>query len=177
VTEPKALLSLPDPDDGRKSAISEGLLRCESPQTRVFQLAPKQFRRATFPELQDAKEKLISVRTPGSEPKTIYENNSLYFDASSVGFVPWELLKNVINKSINKMAKYRHQDPLGDREKREEISQQFSLKYVLAIMNSSFAREWLKGKRRSKMHIYPDDWKKLPIAPIPLEAQKNSLTL
>ncbi|TRZ49410.1 hypothetical protein D4S03_08310, partial [bacterium] len=134
--------------------------------------APSKFRRPTFPELQDSVEKLVAVRTPGSEPKIIYDDNSLYFDASSVGFVPWHLLKDVVNKSIRKTAKYRYQDPLGDRENREETSRTFDLKYILAIMNSSFTREWLKHKRSSKMHIYPDEWKQLPIAPLPLEAQQ-----
>ena len=39
-------------------------------------------------------------------------------------------------------------------------------------MNSSFVSEWLKSVRRSKRHIYPDDWKQLPIAPISLEEQE-----
>ncbi len=139
--------------------------------------APKHFRRPTFPELHNAREKLVAVRTPGAEPKVIYDDDSLHFDASSVGFIPWHLLKGVINKSISKTAKYRHQDPLGDREAREKTSKQFNLKYVLAVMNSSYARDWLKGKRRSKMHIYPDDWKQLPIAPLSLEEQKPLVAL
>lgn len=134
--------------------------------------APSKFSRPTFKELQDAKEKLIAVRTPGAIPKVIYDNESLHYDASSVGFVAWHLLKGVVNKSISKTSKYRRQDPLGDRETREETSKQFHLKYILAVMNSSFAREWIKTKRRSKMHIYPDDWKQLPIAPISLQEQK-----
>ena len=44
-------------------------------------------------------------------------------------------------------------------------------------MNSPIAREWLKGQRRSKMHLYPDDWKQLPIAPISLEEQKEFVKL
>jgi hypothetical protein len=32
-------------------------------------------------------------------------------------------------------------------------------------MNSRFAKDWLITERRSKRHIYPDDWKELPIAP------------
>ncbi|MCC7164132.1 MAG: Eco57I restriction-modification methylase domain-containing protein [Anaerolineae bacterium] len=139
--------------------------------------APSKFSRPTFKEFQEAKEKLVAVRTPGAIPKVIYDSDSLHFDASSVGFVPWHLLKAVVNKSISKTSKYHRQDPLGDRETREEISRQFQLKYVLAIMNSSFAREWLNRKRRSKMHVYPDDWKKLPIAPISIEQQKPFVEL
>jgi hypothetical protein len=134
--------------------------------------APAKFSRPTFTQLHDAKEKLIAVRTPGAEPKIIYDESGLHFDASTVGFIPWYLLENIVNNSINKTAKYHHQDPLGDRGNREELSRQFHVKYVLAILNSSYVREWLKGKRRSKLHIYPNDWKQIPIAPIPLEAQQ-----
>ena len=134
--------------------------------------APARFSRPTFPELQDAKKKLIAVRTPGAEPKVFYDDASLHFDASSVGLVPWHLLKGVVNRSISKTAKYVHQDPLGDRALREETSSKFDLKYVLAIMNSSYARKWLIGQRRSKVHVYPDDWKELPVPPIPEDEQK-----
>ena len=119
----------------------------------------------------------MAIRTPGVVPKVIYDDDSIHFDASSVGFVPWHALKGVVNQSIRKSAKYRHQDPLGDREEREKTSMQFNLKYLLAITNSSYAREWLKGKRRSKMHVYPDDWKQLPVAPISPEAQKPFIAL
>jgi hypothetical protein len=139
--------------------------------------APHHFSRPTFSEIYEASEKLISMDIAGGTPRVVYDNQKLYHNHSAWSFVPWHLLKDVINKSISKTAKYRHQDPLGDREAREKISKQFSLKYVLAVMNSSFAREWLNGRRRSKMHIYPDDWKQLPIAPIPLEEQKPFVAL
>jgi len=48
---------------------------------------------------------------------------------------------------------------------------------VLAVMNSTFAKEWLAKRRRSKIHIYPDDWKQLPIAPIPMEQQQEFVEL
>jgi hypothetical protein len=139
--------------------------------------APERFSRPTFPELHEAKEKLIAVRTPGTTPKVIYDDNHLHFDASSVGFVPWHYLKGVVNKSIKKTAQYRHQSPGGDREERERLSQQFHPKYLLAVMNSAFARDWLAQRRRSKLHVYPDDWKQLPIAPIPLEEQQEFVRL
>lgn len=134
--------------------------------------APAKFSRPTFPKLHEAKEKLIAVRTPGPTPKVIYDNKGFHFDASSVGFVPWHLLNNVINRSIDKTSRYLHQDPLGDREIREKTSQRFHIKFVLAVMNSSFAQKWLNKRRRSKMHVYPDDWKQLPIALISFEKQQ-----
>ena len=134
--------------------------------------APDRFSRPTFSELHGAKEKLIAVRTPGSVPKVIYDNKRIHFDASSVGFVSWHQLAGVVNRSIDKTARYRYQDPSGDRDERERLSQQFHAKYLLAIMNSAFAREWLSRRRRSKMHVYPDNWKQLPIAPIPSTEQE-----
>ena len=99
----------------------------------------------------------------------MHDDEHLYFDASSVGFVLWHHLKGVKNKSIRKSAKYKseierlasYHGPL--RERLETISEGFDLKYICALMNSTFAKEWLAGKRRSKRHIYPDDWKTLPI--------------
>jgi len=142
--------------------------------------APNQFRRQTFPQLQDAKDKLIAMRTPGSTPKVMYDNDRLHFDASSVGFVQWHILQGVRNKSIQKAAKYRDEIKDNDifptelREDFERLSQQFNPKYLLAVMNSEFVKQWLVLKRRSKQHIYPDDWKSLPI---PLVSKEEQLTI
>ncbi len=38
-------------------------------------------------------------------------------------------------------------------------------------MNSSAARDFLRANRRSNIHLYPDDWKKLPIPDISLAQQ------
>lgn len=139
--------------------------------------APSMFRRPTFPELYNVPEKLITMDIGGQELKVLYDNKQLLHNHSGSSVVPWHYLKGIINKSINKTSKYKHQDPLGDREEREEISHRFNLKYVLAVMNSSFARTFVNKRRRSKLNIYPDDWKKLPIAPIPLEEQKEFVKL
>ena len=136
--------------------------------------APRKFSRPTFPELYEAKEKLIAMRTPGLTPKVIYDNKHLHFDASTVGFVPWHYLKGVKNRSISKTAKYGW---ASNRVEREELSQQFELKYLLAIMNSTFTQEWLAKRRRSNKHIYPDDWKQLPILMLTTEKQEDFVKL
>jgi len=139
--------------------------------------APNRFSRPTFSELHEATEKLVAVRTPGVEPKVIYDAGLLHFDASSVGFVPWHYLHGVRNKSIRKTAKYRNEVKRDEtshlilREESEKLSLQFAPKYLLALMNSTFAKEWLAGRRRSKFHIYPDDWKSLPVALAAVEEQ------
>ena len=82
-----------------------------------------------------------------------------------------------MNASISKTAKYGWQSVGGDREEREPISRRFKLKYVLAVMNSSFAKAWIDVRRRSKIHVYPDDWKELPIAPASAEEQPTIVAL
>ena len=99
-------------------------------------------------------------------PRTIYDSTGLIFDASGVGFIPWHLLKGVRNRSIVKSAKYLDEANKGLPEYREDLeilSRRFNLKYVLAVMNSSWAREFLRSRRRSNIHLYPDDWKALLI--------------
>ncbi|WKZ40027.1 MAG: Eco57I restriction-modification methylase domain-containing protein [Anaerolineales bacterium] len=139
--------------------------------------APGKFSRPTFIELQQAKPKLMAMKNSGAEPVVIYDEDMTFFDATIVGFVPWHILENVVNKSINKTSKYKHQDPLGNRETREMDSRKFQIKYLLAVLNSTFAKRWIDKKRRHKVSIYPDDWKQLPIAPISLEEQMEFVKL
>jgi hypothetical protein len=41
------------------------------------------------------------------------------------------------------------------------------------MMNSTFARDFVNRRRRSKLDIYPDDWKRLPILQISMEQQEQ----
>jgi methylase of polypeptide subunit release factors len=139
--------------------------------------APALFRRPTFPQLYEVPEKLISMDLSGDEPRVTYDASQLYHNHSAWSFVLWHHLKDVVNQSVNKKAKYHWQSPDGDREERERISREFHPKYLLAIMNSAFARDWLAPRRRSKRRFYPDDWKQLPIATIPLNEQEEFVRL
>jgi adenine-specific DNA-methyltransferase len=139
--------------------------------------APGMFARPTFPELYDAPEKLMAAQVCGDTPRVVYDNRQLIHNHSMCCFVPWHSLKEVVNQSINKTAKYRWQSAKGDREEREKLSQKFNLKYVLAIMNSTFAKDWLAKRRRHKIQLYPDDWKQLPIPPLSLNEQAEFVNL
>jgi hypothetical protein len=139
--------------------------------------APALCSRKLFPEFFEVPEKLIAMDISGDTVRVCYDNQKLFHNHSAWSFVPWHLLKGVVNRSISKTCKYKRQAADGDREEREKLSKQFHLKYLLAVMNSSFARKWLEGKRRSKLHIYPDDWKLLPMAPIALDEQKPFVEL
>ncbi len=44
-------------------------------------------------------------------------------------------------------------------------------------MNSTVARDFLRSNRRSNIHLYPDDWKHLPIPDVTMEKQKPIVEL
>jgi hypothetical protein len=137
--------------------------------------APHQFCRPTFPEMYDVPAKIIAQRSPGPDPITSYDNKQFVFTPASVGFVPWHMLDGVKNNSLKKAARYSSEKPprpdLPNRESLEETSRQFDVKYLLAVMNSAFARNFLRSIRRSNIHLYPDDWKKLPVPEASAEEQ------
>lgn len=145
--------------------------------------APSLFRRPTFPELYEVDEKLISVDMAANANKLIvsYDDKQTYHNHSAWSFVPWRSLSGVQNRSIKKQARYRNEKPsrpdLPQRENLEAISRRFSIKFLLGIMNSSVAREFLRANRRSNIHLYPDDWKKLPIPDVSPKSQKPIIDL
>ena len=140
--------------------------------------APELFRRPTFPELYCVPEKLISVDMAASIEKlrVAYDDKRLFHNHSAWSFVPWHSLHGVRNNSLRKAARYSGEKPprpdLPKREELEETSRRFCVKYLLGVMNSSAARDFLRANRRSNIHLYPDDWKKLPIPDVPPEKQK-----
>lgn len=137
--------------------------------------APGLFSRPTFPELYEAREKILVQRSPGPDPKACFDDMKLHFTESTVGFVPWSSLSGIQNNSLKKVARYRgerpHRPDLPKREELEKISRKFSVKFLLAAMNSSAAKDFLRANRRSNIHLYPDDWKKLPIPDVSASQQ------
>ena len=130
--------------------------------------APAMFSRPTFPELYTVPAKMISMDLAGSKQRVAYDDKHLFHNHSAWSFVPWHYLKGVRNRSIKKTAKYRSEVSLARRppiyrEELEEKSREFLPKYLVAVMNSAYSHDWLTKTRRNKMHIFPDDWKPLPI--------------
>jgi len=142
--------------------------------------APHRFARPTFPELHEAKGKLIALVVASGGPPVMLDEIGLFTTHTSCIFVPWHRLRGVRNKSIQKSAKYRDEvkrdekPPAVWREELEERSRQFSTGYLLAVMNSTYTRDWLAGRRRSNVHVYPDDWKPLPI-PVASDAEQAAI--
>ena len=141
------------------------------------QRAPVLFSRPTFPEMYDVAEKLIAQRSPGPHPMTCLDTEQLRFPESCVGFIRWRDLSAVRNRSIKLKTRYVDERPkrpdLPRREDLEETSSRFATKYLLGVMNSASAREFLVANRRSNIHLYPDDWANLPIPDCAEEDQQR----
>ena len=128
--------------------------------------SPTKWRRRGFPEFFES-EKIVVMRSPGKVPRAFIDDDNGIFNESAIGFVRWIDLKGVENKSLNKSY--------ADMEKRiefEKISSSLDLQYLLAIMNSRLIKYELNADRRSNIHIYPDDWRKIQIVPASLVMQK-----
>ena len=145
--------------------------------------APDLFRRPTFPAMYEVGEKLISVdMATGVEKLCVaYDDQRLYHNHSAWSFVPWHSLSGVRNRSIKKSTRYRDEKPkhpdLPQREELEKTSRCFAVKFLLGVMNSTAAHDFLRANRRSNIHLYPDDWKKLPIPDVTSEQQEPIIEL
>lgn len=78
-------------------------------------------------------------------------------------------LKNIKNKSIESSVRKNNNK---SRAELEELSRNFNLKYVLTILNSKWAFNFLKNICRNRLSFYPDDLRKLLIRRISPEEQK-----
>ena len=145
--------------------------------------APDLFSRPTFPQIYTVPEKVISVdMSAGVERlRVAYDDAQLFHNHSAWSFVPWNSLHGVRNNSLKKAARYRGEKPprpdLPKREELEATSRRFAVKYLLGVMNSGSARDFLRANRRSNIHLYPDDWKKLPIPDVPPAQQQPIVAL
>ena len=123
--------------------------------------SPQKWSRKGFTEMFEGSPKLVTMRSPGTLPRTMLDTNDGYFNESAIGFKRWIDLQGVENNSVSKSYK-----DIEERTLFESISSHYSYKTLLAIFNSSFIRYELNTSRRSNIHIYPDDWKRLAIPPI-----------
>lgn len=139
--------------------------------------APKRFCRPTFKELYEVDEKIIAPRSPGLNPFACYDNEKLVYTPASVGFIPWDKLSGVRNNSLKKTARYQDESGKAElllRECVEENSKKYSIKFLLGVMNSSVVKNYLISNRRSNIHIYPEDWKTVPI-PVATNVEQSEI--
>lgn len=90
------------------------------------------------------------------------------------GVVLWKDLKDVENKSIlssiKKFSRY-------SRAEMESLSQTVDLRFLLGIMNSTYATILLRDLRGGDYHIYPEHIRNIPIAPATKEQQRPIINL
>lgn len=137
--------------------------------------APNLFRRKAFVELFDQDQNIVTQLSPGKAPKACYDDTGLYHNSSVIGIVRWCQLKGVRNRSIIRLARYSSEKRSAEyprRETLEDRSLPFDHKYILACINSSYVRDYLGRVRRSNIHIYPDDWRDVPIPVCPSDQQE-----
>ncbi|MDD4441804.1 MAG: hypothetical protein PHX41_07920, partial [Kiritimatiellae bacterium] len=143
--------------------------------------SPSLLTRPTFEELYEVPEKLMAADVSGAENRAAFDSNQVFHSHTLISFVPWHALAGVRNNSLKKAARYADEKPprpdLPQRERLEALSRRFAVKYLLAVMNSSAARDFLRANRRSNIHLYPDDWKRLPIPDVPPERQQPLVAL
>ena len=142
--------------------------------------SPSQLSRPTFNALHNTTEKILVQKNPGPDPKACYDNRQLAFSASVVGVIPWNSLSGIRNNSIKKQARYEDEKQLLHlpmRKTLEESSEQYSILFLLGVLNSTVVRHFLRVNRRHNVSLYPDDWKKIPIPDIPMEGQISIIAL
>jgi tRNA1(Val) A37 N6-methylase TrmN6 len=119
--------------------------------------SPKKWSRKGFSEFFEAN-KIVVMRSPGNTPRAFLDKQQGIFNESAIGFVRWYDLKGVENKSISKSYKDNK-----ERIQFENLSETLTLDYLIAVMNSKLIKYELNADRRSNIHIYPDDWRKIKI--------------
>jgi hypothetical protein len=143
--------------------------------------SPHMRARPTFVQLYEVPEKIVGADVSGAENRAAYDNKKVWHSHTLISFVPWHSLAGVRNNSIKKSARYPEETPprpdLPNRKELEKTSTRFAVKYLLAVMNSTMARDFLRANRRSNIHLYPDDWKKLPVPDATPEEQAPIIEL
>lgn len=136
-------------------------------QYRPFMRAPRHISLFRTPE------KLLLGETSGG----YYDTAGLFANHSVQVVVPWHALEQVgATQQTGIQRVLRKSQKISATAELAQVSQQFDLRYVLAIVNSRFMRRYIasnlhQGTRKGR--IYPDVWKRLPIKIVSLEQQRH----
>jgi len=120
---------------------------------------PVRLVRPTFKELY-LPEKLLL----GRQTKSIAYDNKGYIVDNTI--IVCSLHKNYSKVNNNNINKYYKNILDKDRVQLINISQDYSIKYILGILNSRFTKYYLKILSKGAIDIFPDDWKEIPICKI-----------
>ena len=141
--------------------------------------APNNFRRQTFTELYEQDTKIMLPKV--GDIRAALDTRRFFCNDGIFLCLPWHYLSGITNKSIKRTARYRDEgiskSDLPPREDLERNSQKFAVKYLLGVLNSSPAHDFLRANRRNNIQLYPDDWKKVPIPDVAAEQQAPIIEL
>ena len=127
---------------------------------------PGKLRRPTFREMYDCPK--LMINRLGRIQVYYDESEKLLHSDSMFSAILWKDLHDVNNKSIaGSIQKFSRLT----RPEMEELSENVSLKYLLAILNSSFANDLISYQRGGDYHIYPEHLRQIPIPIAPKEVQ------
>ncbi|MBM3275885.1 MAG: hypothetical protein FJZ00_12085, partial [Candidatus Sericytochromatia bacterium] len=126
--------------------------------------APARFARRSFDEFLSASPKILALCISGDRVVCALDAQSHAFNHTIVGIVPWHLLADCSAIQVRRAAQGRNLRQAPD----------FDVRYLLAILQSWQTRAFLASIRRSRKHIYPDDWRAVPIPAAPPETGQPS---
>jgi hypothetical protein len=149
---------------------------------------PERLSRPTFRQLYSGEKILRGRVTPGVIDNTgIVCNDSIivmkrFADLKGVDelSIKTSISKNNLNEiERTKTGKEKKNVTNQKRIELEKISEKFSLKYILAILNSKYAFAYLNNFRRHRLenYFYPDDFRNLPIPVISLKIQNEFIDI
>lgn len=138
---------------------------------------PDLLRRPTFRDLYIGDKILRGRVTKGT-----FDDTGIVCNDSIVVFKRFCDLKNTNERSISVSISKNNFDTHGSkttaqvkkrRTELEKISEGYNLKYVLAVLNSSYAMAYLNNYRRHRLenYFYPDDFRNFPLPKIELSKQ------
>jgi predicted RNA methylase len=119
--------------------------------------APARFARRSFDAFLTAAPKILALCISGDRVVCALDEAGHLFNHTIVGIVPWHLLRDCPASQVRKAARDRDLAQAPD----------FDVRYILAILTSARTRDFVASVRRSRKHIYPDDWRAVPIPAAP----------
>ena len=133
---------------------------------------PAKIRRQTFPELYTNRKLVINGL---GDFKVVLDNKgTICSNHKGQLCLLWKDLKGVENNSISTSIK---KFSTLSRSEMEQLSENCDLSFLLAILNSRYAKALLNNIRGGDMNIYPEHIRNIPIPAIPLESQQPFITL
>ncbi len=150
--------------------------------------APSKFARSTFPDLYEGRKILRGRVTKGVIDDTgIICNDSIivikrFIDLKGVEerSISSSLAKNNLTEhNKNKKGASKKVAVRRRRKELEENSKNYSLEYILGIINSTYAMAYMNNFRRHRLenYFYPDDLRNFPIPKISDSSQQPFIVL